>query len=497
MKFLVRSFVFAVLVQGSFSAQAGAIDPKLQAFLRSDGNSKTKVIALFGKAPEQGPAPRRYNAGEVRAYLERKAKRSYEHLKNELEASPSAKKNIRVEWISKLAGAVIAEVTPEGLRLLGQMGSISKIYANYKVKNYPTRASRHGRSDAEIPYDLRDIGLDQVRQKYPKLDGSGVFLGSVDSGVDVSHPALSGKIAAFYDGMTQKPGIPKDYQGHGTHTIGTMVGSVGENRFGVAPGAKMISAGSVMDTANTIAMLKSMEFMLNPEGPGAVKIPCAVNNSWGHPEMPDHELFYRAIEAWEAAGILAVFAAGNDGTPQSIGIPGNHPLALTIGATGPNGKLTDFSSRGPAVMNGKTVQKPDLTAPGAEILSSIVGGGYEAWEGTSMSAPHVAGAVALLVQAKSDLNPAQLRALLLKSVEGRDANGNLLKSPAWNASYGYGKLSMMKALELLRVVVQGHRPQAGGELASFFQGRETIDAASVESLAEEELWTSTWEDSVR
>ena len=126
--------------------------------------------------------------------------------------------------------------------------------------------------------------------------------------------------------------------------------------------------------------------------PRPVLRPDVVNNSWGG--GPGDPFYLATVQAWRAAGIIPVFASGNPGPfCGEGGSPGDFNEVFSSGATDINDNIADFSGRGPSVF-GKV--NPDVVAPGVNVTSSVPGGGYEAFDGTSMATPHVAGTIALI-----------------------------------------------------------------------------------------------------
>ena len=325
-----------------------------------------------------------------------------------------------------------------------------------------------------VPRDLKQIGVDRVRSEYG-VRGEGVVIGSIDSGVEFDHPALARSYRGFrangpvvhdynwFDptGICGGTGVPCDNEGHGTHTVGTMVGDDGRGAvFGVAPDAKWIAAkGCEADSCSDAALLAAGQWMLAPTdhtgaNPRPDLSPDVINNSWGG---DDGQSFYdEIIDAWVAAGIFPVFANGNEGRKgcKTAGYPGTHPGAYAVGAVDSAGKVADFSSRGWA---GDTKIRPDIAAPGVDIVSSLPGGGYGAASGTSMAAPHVAGTVALLWSAVPHLRRdiATTRELLDRTahdVEDLKCGG----TAADNNVYGEG------VMDAYALITQGAAGAAGG-----------------------------------
>jgi subtilisin family serine protease len=232
-------------------------------------------------------------------------------------------------------------------------------------------------------------------------DGSGMVVANIDTGVDVNHPALASKYRgggnSWFDAVIGLPD-PYDDHGHGTHTMGTMVGDDGgANQIGVAPGAKFIAAKAFdgEGTADDTWLIAAGQWVMDPDGnPETPDYPQVVNNSWGGAGC---DPWYSAIVTnWRAAGIFPSFSAGNSGPgPGTVGSPGDYPESFATGATDSNDVIAGFSSRGPSCFG---EIKPEVTAPGVSVRSSVPGGSYESWDGTSMAAPHVSGGVALLLQ---------------------------------------------------------------------------------------------------
>ena len=195
-----------------------------------------------------------------------------------------------------------------------------------------------------------------------------------------------------------------DWHGHGTHTTGTTAGDDGgANQIGVAPGAKWIHALGCCPSNE--AALSTFQWMLAPtdlqgQDPDPALRPHVINNSWGG---PGGSLIFQDIMATlRAAGTAVVFSAGNNGIAcGTLGSPGDNPASFNVGATDSSDAVIAFSSRGPNPFSGST--GPEVTAPGYQIRSANPGSSYARRSGTSMAAPHVAGAIALLVSVEPDL----------------------------------------------------------------------------------------------
>jgi serine protease AprX len=318
--------------------------------------------------------------------------------------------------------------------------------------------------------------------------GEGIVVAGQDTGIDWDHPALirnyRGKTATGVDhnfnwhdairapvaGGSNTCGYastqPCDDHGHGTHTIGTAVGDDGAaNQIGMAPGATWIGCRN-MDNGlgRPSTYLECFQYFLAPWAYGAdpasgdpEKAPDVINNSWGCPtsEGCNGTEFLAVINSLNAAGILTVAAAGNDGSSCSTikDAPAHHTgEVLTVGAHDHrSGSIASFSSRGPSKFDGLT--SPDFTAPGVSVRSAIPGGGYASamWSGTSMASPHVAGAVALLwskVPAlKGDINGTVSRFKNTATAKTSTQNcGGVSGQTIPNNTFGHGHLNVYNAI---------------------------------------------------
>ena len=250
------------------------------------------------------------------------------------------------------------------------------------------------------------------------IDGSGVVVAIMDTGVDWQHLDLTenyrgnqgGSVdhsGSWYDAVVPTNTTPVDNFGHGTHVAGT---AVGQNGIGVAPSANWIA----VNVANPFGYIwesdvhRGYEWLLAPNGDVSLA-PDVVNNSWG--SSYPNTLFVDDIAALHAANIKVVFSAGNSGPfPGSIGYPAGYPDVLSVGASDQMDEVAWFSSRGPSTQTSQ--QKPWLVAPGWQIWSAQPGGTYGLNSGTSMSAPHVTGAVALLLSANPNLTRTEVNQIL-------------------------------------------------------------------------------------
>lgn len=288
--------------------------------------------------------------------------------------------------------------------------------------------------------------------------GQGVTIGIVDTGLDASHPAIAphyrgtnpdGSQTHDYNWFDPTAGrqAPFDDGQHGTHVGGTSAGGTDGRTIGVAPGAKLIAAKAILGSGynTTEATLRALQFMLAPTDvhgnhPDPSRGADIVNNSWGNADRDD-TTFVDTWDAFQAAGIIMVTAAGNDGPGGKVSPPGSYPNGISVAATGSNDKVAGFSSRGPSRFDPKAVI-PMIAAPGAGVTSSVPGGRYSNFSGTSMASPHVAGAVALMLSAKPTATYDEI-------VTALESTATDIAEPGPDNSAGYGRINVNKAIDAL------------------------------------------------
>ncbi len=310
------------------------------------------------------------------------------------------------------------------------------------------------------------IGADRVWDELGAT-GQGIVIGESDSGVQGDHPALRDAYRGRgghddYNWLDPWFGthVPTDVGGHGTHTTGTILGRGG---IGVAPGAQWIGCVNLgRNLANPPYYLNCMQFMLAPypqsgdpfkDGDPA-RAAHVLNNSWGCPPLEgcDAEVLNPAVQALRAAGIFVVASAGNEGPRcESVSDPiAIYDAAFSVGAIDRSGDLASFSSRGPVAVDGSDRIKPDIVAPGVDVLSALPGSTYGENSGTSMAGPHVAGVVALMWSAQPKLignidRTEQLLAETARPYEG--ARSDCSDAGVPNDATGYGVVDAFAAVK--------------------------------------------------
>lgn len=314
---------------------------------------------------------------------------------------------------------------------------------------------------AAIEWGVQNINAPQVWSNFG-VTGQGVVVANIDTGVQFNHPALVSKyrgtttgshVFNWFDPTGVCGASPCDNNGHGTHTMGTMVGDDGgTNQIGVAPGAQWIAAkGCASTSCSSAHLLAAGQWIAAPTDasgtPTPSMAPDVVNNSWGGGRG---DTWYQAtINAWIAAGIFPMFSAGNSGPGcNTANSPGDNIPAYAIGAYDINNQIASFSSRGSSGL-GANIIKPNASAPGVSVRSSVPTNGYALASGTSMAAPHASGVVALVISAEPSLrgNITSLRSIL--DTTARDVNATACGGTAANNNiFGEGRLDALAAVTL-------------------------------------------------
>lgn len=275
----------------------------------------------------------------------------------------------------------------------------------------------------ELETSTNALGLPELWRK--GITGKGVGIAVIDSGI-AAHPDLSTHVIAFKD-IEHHVDTPHDEFGHGTHVSSIAAGSgkASSGRYaGCAPDADLIGV-RVMDArghGNVSDVIAGIQWTVDNKDAFHIRV---MNMSIGQPidNYAADDPVVKAVEAAAAKGIVPCISAGNDGPgPMTVSSPGNAPSAITVGALDTHGTVyhgddtvAKFSSRGPT--NFDAFAKPDLVAPGVSITAASNKGGYVSHSGTSMASPMVAGCVALVLQARPDLTPAQVKALLVRTAD--------------------------------------------------------------------------------
>ncbi len=461
-------------------AQAGTITPALEDLLRNQG--KDDPIKVLVVLEDQADIPRldRDLRGSKAAMSQRHrlvvealrdaAARSQSGLLADLVSKSNAGRVVGFvpHW---LINSIVVTATPEAVRSIAARPDVARVEPDLVavlidpvpgIKSIPAIADTGGIGMAP---GIRAVGAPRVWSEYG-IDGSGSIVGIMDTGVDGTHPALAARwrgnfapaeecwLDAVGTGDTSFP-VDGHSVGHGTHVMGTITGLAPGDTIGIAPGARWIAANTILGSLWRLdnAVLASLEFMTDPDGDPSTThdVPDVVNNSWGVFEAFDGYIdcdshWWDAIDNCEAAGVVLIWAAGNEGPGfRSVRSPADRAAGpyncFSVGATEttPPFLIADFSSRGPSGCGGSHEIKPEVVAPGLDIYSSKPGGLYQLLSGTSMAGPHVAGVVALMRQANPDLDVVSIKEILMSTaIDGGD--------PGQDNIYGHGFIDAYAAV---------------------------------------------------
>ncbi|GAB3329411.1 S8 family serine peptidase [Micromonospora halotolerans] len=374
----------------------------------SDGGGELPLIAQYAKATTSGPADR------VRGVLADNARTTLALPRLGLNTMRVPTDDTGRMWRAVTGG----ERAAQSLR-----GGLGKLWLDRRMK-------------VSLERSVPQIGAPTAWQA--GLTGTGVTVAVLDTGYDIDHPDLKDVVVASADFVGE--GTVDDHVGHGTHVSSTIGGSgVASNglRKGVAPGAKL-AEGKVCteDGCPWSAILAGMQWAANEVH---AKV---INMSLGGLDTPGIDPLEAAVNDLSAqTGALFVIAAGNNGCrygARPVGSPSTADAALSVAAVNSADFIADFSSCGPRVID--NALKPEISAPGVGIVAAVPGGGYGTSSGTSMAAPHVTGAAAILAQQHPDWTGEQLKAGLMSSAS----------QPQWESMpsprYGAGRVDVARAI---------------------------------------------------
>lgn len=449
---LAAVFMVMVLLAGS-GEQGGRIHPALEQKLGKLGpGEKVAVIVelveqaslseIVARIPSARPKERaRAVVNGLRSLAEQRQGLLRAHLQQEQRSG--AVERVIPFWIFN--GLAVKASGPL-IRNLASRPEVKEVRLDARIPLPSPIPAAEGEGMPNSEWNISLIRAPLVWALSPAYNGTGAVVGSFDTGVDLTHPDLftryrGNQQASWFDPYYEHS-FPFDANGHGTHTTGIAVGGNASGSFiGVAPGATWIAAKAWDDAGNGVvsAFHQIFEWFLAPGG-DPDNAPDVVNCSWGIAESGCDTEFLPDIQALRAAGIFPAFAAGNDGPSSgSVICPGAYPIAFAVGATDEYDGIADFSGRGPSPCNNST--KPNISAPGDGILSSVPWGGYEILSGTSMATPHISGSVAVLRSINPALTVEQLEAALTSG--GKD-----LGEPGPDNEFGAGRLDLFVSAQV-------------------------------------------------
>ena len=375
-------------------------------------------------------------------------------------------KSYKPFWITNF---IWAEVKPDMVYSIAGRNDVAEMDIDAELDyDRPVAFEPAGQKDASSESGLKVINAHKMWAI--GITGAGRLVMNDDTGVDGNHPALNYK----WRGTTSSPwyhawidpsggtNFPSDCDDHGTHTMGIMTGRAGTDTIGVAPAAEWIAAKTICAGNGTSNHMISWQWAMNPDSNvnTITDMPDGIGNSWhdptGVPTGGDctSTIYLDALASMEAAGIAIVFSCGNSGpTASSITRPKNINVSLinsfSVGNINGNSgfpyPINSTSSRGPGYCGntGKLRFKPEVSAPGTSVRSSVRNGLYANLTGTSMACPHVVGAVTLLRQAFPNATGKQCLEALYWTAQD-------LGTPGEDNSYGMGVIDVWAAYQYMK-----------------------------------------------
>ena len=392
-------------------------------------------------------APKKLQRKKIVEILKKNADVSQKHALKLL-AKKKIKKLRKLWLINALAVTVRPEII-EQVKLLPGVENVIPDYSFYLPQTTYSSSQVIAESN-----NLNAIGAPELWEA--GYTGQGIIIASMDTGVDVNHPDLIDKWRGGSNSWFDVHGqynTPYDNDGHGTQTMGIMVGGIQSDSqipMGVAPDANWIAVRIFNNNliASTGDIIAGFQWLVSPGGDPNYA-PDIVNISWGYSLNPDQCFEYDAlgpaIQVLKEAGIAVVCAAGDSGELGSIS-PANYPETFAVGAVDNSNNILFVSSQGPSPCDGSIF--PNVVAPGINIPTIDISFGglpvYTTLSQTSAAAPHVSGSMALLLSAFPDANIPQIEWALQKTALD-------LGSEEPDNDYGYGLIDVLKAYELISV----------------------------------------------
>ena len=486
MKWMVKS---ACLVLAVLTARAGVpenwqdkVDPRL---LQGAPATNEFLVILSEQADLSGATALKTKAAKGRYVFERLTEVAQRTQQPLLKTLQEKKLEYQPFWVANM---ICVRGDLPAIQSLAQRADTARIVANSanRVPDLlPVTAAP--RITSSVEWNLSQVHAPDVWAL--GYTGQGVVVAGQDTGYQWNHPALINHYRGW-DGTNANHNYnwhdaihgpnphntgdnpcgynltaPCDDNSHGTHTMGTMVGDDGAgNQIGMAPGAKWIGCRNMERGWGTAATyLECFQWFLAPtdlndQNPDPSKAPDVINNSWysdASEGTTNLFVFQTAVENLRAAGVVVVVSAGNEGSGCStITSPAIYDASFSVGATDSGDNIAGFSSRGPVTVDGSNRLKPDVSAPGVNIRSSVPVNSYAGgWSGTSMAGPHVVGLVALLLSAHPELRGQvdTIEHIIESSAVPRTDSqscGDIPGTDVPNNTYGWGRVDALAALNL-------------------------------------------------
>lgn len=433
-------------------------DPALESLIQSESFQTVDILVHF-----RGPFSKNQGSGKLQ----------FEAIPddfalNDRFADDQILNGIRIKRIFRINDSALMEVNLQQIRNLQKRRDIMYLCLDREIKIPENLQIAQERPPLVASEKVSDaLKLLQIPELWNslKLKGQGIRIGILDTGY-APHPDLEGKVIQYKDFSSDQQKF--DGHGHGTHCLGLMAaGDLSGKALGAAPQAQYLVARVFDDQGKTklSRLLAGLEWMKDPDGnPATTDSAHIISNSWGEPvqNMAAEKPLWDALVNLKKAGILSVFAAGNEGpSTGSINSPGAFPHALSAGALDRRLQVTRYSSRGPVKWEDVSYLKPDFLAPGSQVESTLPEGLYGRRTGTSISTPLLSAALALIKQAKPNMTWNQILQICRQTALDLENDGPDKHS-------GWGLLQTFRAAQLaihgVSVSVQVSGPESSSSL---------------------------------
>ena len=444
LSFGAASFLLLHLAGATSGAQV--IGPEVEQWMQSaEADEEIAVILTFSEKMDLTSFPGQgQGKGQLRAQL-------IQVLKDQAESSHG---RIRGFLMSRGLTEVVSLWAINGVGLSASSDVLQELAGQPGVESIRLDATHKAPTPSEGSASMPEWNLSAIGAPDFWLaghTGAGVVVANLDTGVDANHQDLASRWRGGGNSWFDPNGehaTPYDKTGHGTQVMGLLVGGdAGGTAIGVAPGAQWIAVKIFNDAgdASLSAIHQGFQWVLDPDGnSGSDDGADVVNSSWGFPQFLNecYSEFEPDIEVLKAAGVAVVFSAGNRGPSGSTSEgPANNPEGFAVGAVDLFDGVANFSSRGPSACDGSIY--PEVVAPGVSVRTADLTLGafpdsYRVVSGTSAAAPHVAGAMALLISAYPNATVSDLEQALEQSAWDITAIGP-------DNDSGYGRIDVVAA----------------------------------------------------
>ncbi|MBE0522645.1 MAG: S8 family serine peptidase, partial [Candidatus Methanoperedenaceae archaeon] len=435
--------VLVLIITSSFSMQTEAANDKTAPVVKSRMAESGSVAVIIIMKDQPSASTRSLSKGDAISSMKVQASGSQKSLNALLKEEKGDAKDVKQFWI---VNAIAVKASPGLIKKIAARDDVERIELDGELRILEGFSARVSQGQVDNATDeIKHINATDVWEF--GIDGTGINVSVLDTGIYRLHPDIAGRIVKEYD-FANGDADASDDHGHGTHVAGTVAGNgSGGTATGVAPNASIL-AGKVCygnGTCSTRAILEGIEWSVDNRAD-------IISLSLG---SYDSSIFADAINNAVNSGVVVIAAAGNCGPTgnsncpplgETIAYPAALENVIAVGATDINDVIAGFSSRGPTA-DGRI--KPDVSAPGVTITSlDYASSGYVSadWSGTSMATPHVSGAAALLLHAANtlgiSLTPSDIKNILKNTAVDLGAEGN-------DNTYGAGRIDVFAAIKSL------------------------------------------------